>query len=168
MNEAKVIRNEQALTGISSKVYDAIPFDAAWERHDIMKEISRSTGTCPDQHTVDGCIVDLLQRHLIREGPMRHFQRMAPKRPTATITKPAPKTTEPQTNGATYVPPPMPMSASIALEKYGDLAKQLRAFADIAEGYGIAVAEQLQRSENELDEMHQLDELLAKRMARKQ
>lgn len=160
MNEAKLQRAEQALSAIEQKVYDCIPTEGEWNRHQIMTELTRKTGTHCDARVVDGCIGDLLERKLIREPAREMFQRVAVKPRVFVMPKDKSKANNEVPREPVYVPPPTPLSASATMEKLGDLSKRLRAFADEVDAVALGVAEQLQKSDAEAENFRKMKALL--------
>lgn len=155
MNESKLHRAEQALSGIEKKVFDAVPYEEAWDRHAIVGEMRRATGSNPDPHVVDGCIVDLIQRNLVQEPTRGMFKRVAPK--VRVMVKPALGNggTAPLPVPAAPIGPPLP-----TIDVLANLSKKLRLLADEFDAAAIQVAADLERQGQEADRFRQLQTLL--------
>jgi len=149
MNEAKIQRQEQALTAIEQKVYYAIPTEEAWSRHQIIGEAFKRTGAHLDARVVDGCIADLLDRKLIvAEG--ERLRRVAPK--ARVVVTPKPNGPVEQAAPPPVEVPPLPP----ALEVLSALSADLRALADRFDAAAIGIAGELERNAKEAEKFQQL------------
>lgn len=167
MNITKLHRAEQALSGIEAKVFECMPIEESWDRHAIMSEMKRRTGTNSDARVVDGCIADLLQRGLIKE-PLPHQYKRARVHQVhqvvpevvvvaAAIPERKPEPEKPVLKPAT-LKDPLEMLAVMA----ADIRKQaahLNASADALEAAALSVAERLQGADAKLEHYRELVKL---------
>ena len=86
----RILENQQ--TGVTKKVYGAVPINEAWPSKQIVMELSRQ-GQVRDFSIIEGCLNTLKEVGLIKEMAPGHFQRVKPK---PTVEKEAePMTTKP-------------------------------------------------------------------------
>lgn len=78
MNNTKLQAVTNSQTGIAKKVLEAIPFQDAWSRQQVVMELRR-TGAAVDLSRIEACIRTLIDAGLVREIQSGQFRRVAPK-----------------------------------------------------------------------------------------
>lgn len=114
-SQARLDAIAAGVPNIARKVLDVVPIQESWTDRHIVIEMKRVTGSCPDSHTVRGCLRKLVDAGLVKEHPAGMYRRIMPKdepddvAPTPALhlvrdTTPAP--TEPAMPTAAVAPPP--------------------------------------------------------------
>jgi len=168
MNEAKLHKAEQGVTGIEAKVLAAVPIEEQWNRHQVMAEMRRLTGANADPHVVDGCLHHLIGRGLVKEVAPGEFKRIKPREPRVWLAANGQPTPVAQAAAEAVDTDPVivAMQASAPSQikdplELGAFAQRLRGLADDIDAMGIALAERMQRAQLEGERLRQLRSLLS-------
>lgn len=135
-------------SGISRKVYDAIPISEPWNLKQIISELHRK-GVTANQRTIEGCIASLEGRGLVKRlGQKNSYTVMRVK-----VTQPTtPTKKEPVEMPTTQIAPDTPEPAAnelTPLEKISELSAQMHDLARTA----ISMAKVMEEVACEVDDM---------------
>ncbi len=151
----RILENQQ--TGITKKVYGAVPINEAWPSRQIVTELSRQ-GQVRDFSIIEGCLNTLKEAGLIREVAPGHFQRIKPK-PTAEK-EAEPMTTKPLNPPAKSEPAePVDRLAAIGTKLRG-LSQMFLELADDIDEATLAFEEKASGNDEELAKLRQLKNVL--------
>jgi hypothetical protein len=154
MNYARMQSIVSGLTGMASKVYDAVPIRESWTMPQISAELGRH-GMTYGHAQVQGCLRSLKEQGLILESGGQ-FQRIQQRQRLAAVhtppqqeeNMPAPKTSDPVANLA---------EIAATLREQGWL---LMAKADAVDAASIEAAEAIESSGEDGAKLRQLQALL--------
>jgi len=151
----RILENQQ--TGITKKVYGAVPINEAWPSKSIVAELTRQ-GQVRDFSIIEGCLNTLKEVGLIREVAPGHFQRVKPK---PTVEKEAePMTTKPLTTPTKSEPTePVDRLAAIGTKLRG-LSQMFLELADDIDEAALAFEEKTSGNDEELAKLRQLKNVL--------
>ena len=154
----RILESQQ--TGITKKVYAAVPIVEPWSSTDIANELHR-TGGLRDLRMIEGCLNTLKDVGIIKEPSPKHFQRVKPK------TKPEKECEDMAT--APMNPAPAPKKQKSSEEKMAELSvslrqlsQQLAATADLLDDITLELEEGNGAVLEELTNLRQLKDMLKK------
>lgn len=183
MNQAKFDAAYRGLTGIARKVFEATPIAEAWQTSQVCTEIRR-LGHGGDFKTVQGCLNSLTLLGLVTERPRGMFMRRAIREALAVIPFAETVTVTSQeiimeTKPVIQVTPTTPrlnletkaLAAKIhvadPMERLTDLTRcvgrtldDLKTMMDQLDGLAIEILDTVQKKEQELHKLRQLQDLL--------
>lgn len=133
------------LTGISRKVYEAVPMNSAWGLKAILVEMKRLTGLNSDLAIVQGCLNTMTEQGIL-VNRNEHWMRV--KAPS----DPAIATMNVLDISCTEAIDKLPKDKTLGEQMYA-LAERLRALADDLDDMAIAVDELGSKDNTELEEL---------------
>ena len=149
----RILENQQ--TGVTKKVYGAVPINEAWPSKSIVSELTRQ-GQIREFSIIEGCLNTLKEVGLIKEVSPGHFQRVKSK-PTAEK-EAKPMTTKPLNPVA---PPTEPMDRLVAIgTKLRGLSQMFLELADDIDEAALAFEEKTSGNDEELAKLRQLKNVL--------
>jgi hypothetical protein len=161
MNAAKLARLESGLNSMAKKVLAAVPIQTPWSREQIVSELRRA-GATVDRAVVDGCLVTLCERGVVKEPARGTFVRVI-----ARLITPATEEIPPVSTTAHIITPASsPQAAPAApprddsLSRLANVAALLRRAADEIEGIALDVEARVQAAGKEGETLRQLKALL--------
>lgn len=159
MNAAKLARIESGLNSMAKKVLGAVPIQAPWTKEQIVSELRRA-GATVDRAVVDGCLITLCERGVVKEPARGTFVRVIARLIT-------PATEEIQnvlTTTARTAAPASPTHATPerddSLSRLANVAALLRRAADEIDGIALDVETRVQAAGKEGETLRQLKALL--------
>lgn len=157
MNPARLAEAERNLTGISRKVFTAVPCTETWSTHQVYSELAR-IGKRVDFTTLEGCLNHLVRDGLVKEPVRGSFIRV----PVPSKVVPAEAVASPSPPVLTIVPKPkdaMDQLAAIA-ETARSLAAQLNKLAKDIEDAALEVEGRIEAASADGAKLRQLQTLL--------
>jgi hypothetical protein len=159
MNAAKLARIESGLNSMAKKVLGAVPIQTPWSKEQIVSELRRA-GATVDRAVVDGCLINLCERGVVKEPARGTFVRVIARLIT-------PATEEIQNVPTTTARAAAPASQSQAaperndsLSRLANVAALLRRAADEIDGIALDVETRVQAAGKEGETLRQLKALL--------
>lgn len=168
MNELKLRKIEEGLSGIAKKVLDATPISEAWTRAKICQEMAR-LGHKPDARVVDGCLESLKSSGLVKEPIVGNWIRVTakPKPDIEVEILRASDIWEQRMAQAKKQDAKQESKPMDPLEQIGHIAKALRSMAEKAtslateiEEVGLEAEARLAKVNEDTDKLRQLQALL--------
>ena len=151
----RILENQQ--TGVTKKVYGAVPINEAWPSKAIVMELTRQ-GQVREFSIIEGCLNTLKEVGLIKEMSPGHFQRVKPK-PIAEK-EAEPMTTKPL-NPPTKSEPTEPVDRPAAIgTKLRGLSQMFLELADDIDEAALAFEEKTSGNDEELAKLRQLKNVL--------
>lgn len=151
----RILENQQ--TGITKKVYGAVPINEAWPSKSIVAELARQ-GQVRDFSIIEGCLNTLKEVGLIREVAPGHFQRVKPK-PTIEKEAELMATTPSKTSAESKSTEPVDRLAAIGTKLRG-LSQMFLELADDIDEAALAFEEKTSGNDEELAKLRQLKNVL--------
>lgn len=151
----RILENQQ--TGITKKVYGAVPINEAWPSKSIVAELTRQ-GQVRDFSIIEGCLNTLKEVGLIKEMSPGHFQRVKPKA--------EPMSTKPlnpviPSNSSIKGEPTEPVDRLAAIgTKLRGLSQMFLELADDIDEAALAFEEKSSGNDEELAKLRQLKNVL--------
>ena len=147
---------EDGLTGLSRKVYCAVPISEAWTATQICAELRRTGVSGADRRAVDSCLHLLSERKLLKETARGTYMRAAVK------TKPQPMEKAMPTPNVVQMADKAPPQANEpdGLGKLAAIAGTLRRLADQVETAALELEEKAAMSQEDAVKLRQLQALL--------
>lgn len=161
MNAAKLARIESGLNSMAKKVLGAVPIQTPWSKEQIVSELRRA-GATVDRAVVDGCLINLCERGVVKEPARGTFVRVIARLitpateeiqnvPTATVTA--------RTNAPASQSQAAP-ERDDSLSRLANVAALLRRAADEIDGIALDVETRVQAAGKEGETLRQLKALL--------
>ena len=159
MKESRMRVLLSAQTVIAQKVYGAIPIQEEWDIKAICTELVRS-GFQHDKRIINGCVNSLIASGLVIEKSRGKYQRI-PVKPEKENVPTTTETTKPLTpkNTSPEKAPAIDRVCEIS-SHFIKLAASMKSLADDLETAAIELADQQQRSEDDVAKLKQLQQLL--------
>lgn len=170
MNQGRMKSIVTNLSGVASKVFDAVPFKQAWSKQQIAGELTRTSHNI-DGRTLEGCLNSLVNSKLITEPIRGYFVRNAIKekavndesakpepmeKPQMSIVKPKPVVTLPAVDvGST----PLDLLGNFG-SRINVIVRSLQQLAQDFDAATLEVDEQLEVSKQKNEKLNQLQALL--------
>ena len=163
MNAAKLARIESGLNSMAKKVLAAVPIQTPWSKEQIVSELRRA-GATVDRAVVDGCLITLCERGVVKEPSRGTFVRVIARLitsateeiqnvPNTTATRPATAALQPQAVAAAP-------ARDDSLSRLANVAALLRPAADEIDGIALDVETRVQAAGKEGETLRQLKALL--------
>jgi hypothetical protein len=159
MNAAKLARIESGLNSMAKKVLGAVPIQTPWSKEQIVSELRRA-GATVDRAVVDGCLINLCERGVVKEPARGTFVRVI-----ARLITPATEEIQnvPTATARTNTPASESQSAperEDSLSRLANVAALLRRAADEIDGIALDVETRVQAAGKEGETLRQLKALL--------
>ena len=157
MNLNKFNARFESLNTAARKVYNATPISESWDIAQIIRELERNLSRM-DYRVVHGCLSALVDNGLVIESARGEYRR-TPVRERAAPATPIEVKEEPVKN----VPPPA-MPAAVAklspLDILASLAVRAKDLTADIESAALAIQEQLEATEKDMEKFRQLQAIL--------
>lgn len=148
MRNARMREAIQSLTGVTRKIFEAVPVEVAWNRHQIHQELIRS-GRTYEVQSVDGQLTRLAELGLVEQPKIGYFKRVSPK----------PDKSKPVVKAKDKPVPQKPNDVGV-LERMADIANRARALADDIDELALQADETIKRAESGSEKLRILQSLL--------
>jgi len=158
MNAAKLARIESGLNSMAKKVLGAVPIQAPWSKEQIVSELRRA-GATVDRAVVDGCLITLCERGLVKEPSRGSFIRVIAR----LITQATEEFHDMSANArpaAAQQPQPSAPERDDSLSRLANLGALLRRAADECDAIALDVEARVQAAGKEGETLRQLKALL--------
>ncbi|NVM91099.1 hypothetical protein FHT32_004763 [Variovorax sp. SG517] len=159
MNAAKLARIESGLNSMAKKVLAAVPIQTPWSKEQIVSELRRA-GATVDRAVVDGCLITLCERGVVKEPARGTFVRVIAR----LITQATEEFNEVSINArpaaAALQPQPPAPEREDSLSRLANVAALLRRAADEIDGIALDVEARVQAAGKEGETLRQLKALL--------
>ena len=128
MNATRYNAITDGLSSVARKVLTCVPIKDSWSVTQIHSELTRSTSSHLDRHTLLGCLKALKDSGLVKERPGSLFQQIQPPEPHIRQEQPA------DHEGNRFMQTPKPVLTSVpvtaakdtSFDRGADLARRLR------------------------------------------
>lgn len=152
----------EGINSAARKVYNATPISETWDVAALSRELERTTGRM-DYRTAHGCLAHLVEVGLVLE-PTHGMYRRTPVR-TPEMKTPEPKEPNAMTQAFTQAKPQaVPVVAPVAkvspMDILGALAIRARDLQTDIENAALAIQEQLDANEKDMEKFRQLQTIL--------
>jgi len=158
MNAAKLARIESGLNSMAKKVLGAVPIQAPWSKEQIVSELRRA-GATVDRAVVDGCLITLCERGLVKEPSRGSFIRVIARLITQ-ATEEFHDMSATARPAATQQPQPPAPERDDSLSRLANLGALLRRAADECDAIALDVEARVQAAGKECETLRQLKALL--------
>jgi len=158
MNAAKLARIESGLNSMAKKVLGAVPIQAPWSKEQIVSELRRA-GATVDRAVVDGCLITLCERGLVKEPSRGSFIRVIARLITQ-ATEEFHEMSATASPAATKQPQPPVPERDDSLSRLANLGALLRRAADECDAIALDVEARVQAAGKEGETLRQLKALL--------
>lgn len=147
-------------TSAAQKVYDAVPIIESWSQAQIIAEMNR-VGVSLEYRVMGGCLNNLVRSGLIQEVIKGYFRRL-PVRPAPTQQpKPvAPIESKKEEIMTQAMPAAKPAVKQSPLEILASLATRAKELTADIENAALAIQDQLEATEKDMEKFRQLQALL--------
>lgn len=166
MNQSKIDRVENNLSGIARKVLDAVPLQESWSTAEVIAEMRRQ-GQNPDFRIVAGCLSSLCEQRLVREPTQGKFTRVQSKPVLKAVKEVKAETPAAVASEARINPETTGAAKPDTLGKLAALSTGLRTLSDALanaakqiDDVAIEVEERIQSIEADGQQLQQLRTLL--------
>jgi len=158
MNAAKLARIESGLNSMAKKVLGAVPIQAPWSKEQIVSELRRA-GATVDRAVVDGCLITLCERGLVKEPSRGSFIRVIARLITQ-ATEEFHDMSATARPAAAQQPQPSAPERDDSLSRLANLGALLRRAADECDAIALDVEARVQAAGKEGETLRQLKALL--------
>lgn len=167
MNAKKFDSKFNGLTSLAKKVYEAMPINEGWNVSQILAEIARNGGTCPDHKTTLRICQELAESGMAivtltkgrGDGFFKrvHIPKTQPPQQEPVMAEPTPAPKAKPADILTLKPAPKKKGP---MELLADLASKARQFAEELDNAALEIEQEFQNSEAKSEQLKQLKSLL--------